>query len=55
MEKKHENNKHRKNCEAALLKLPGKLSLNVSFVVPVCPAHDHQDHHDSHSVSLQDM
>ena len=42
-------------AKAAIHKLPGKLSLNVSFVVPVCPAHDHQDHHDSHSLSLQDM
>ena len=49
--------------KAALHKLPGKSSLNVSFseqptvacqqrfkgfAFPVCPGHDHQDHHDHH-------
>ena len=37
-----------------LYKLPGMSSLKVSFVFPVCPAHnhhghfDHHDHHDRH-------
>ena len=39
-------------ARAALHKLPGKSSLNISFSFPdcpVCPVHDHYYHNDHHN------
>ena len=47
-----ERNNKKKTPKAALHKLPGKSSLNFSFVFPVCPvcpAHDHHGRHDRHN------
>ena len=38
-----------RSAKVVLHKLPGKSSLNVSFVFPVCPAHGHHVHHDHHN------
>ena len=44
--------KHRKNCENCQYKFPGKSSLNVRSVHPVCPGYtvcpDDHDDHDEH-------
>ena len=34
--------------------LPEKSSLNVSFVIPVCPVHNHFNFHDHHNHGDQD-
>ena len=47
-----ERNNKKKTPKAAQHKLPGKSSLNFSFVFPVCPvcpAHDHHGRHDRHN------